>query len=251
MKPSLDGYQRKALVTMVEASRRVPEDVRPSFFYQHAFPDPHPTVKHPGLREAFHLSKGDIEVLSRAGLVIHRRQIHGCGNIDLTPAAFALYEKIQLQDGSPVTRLQEEIRAFLDAGAFRKRFSRAHDAWSKAAELLWAADHSTSQLSTIGHLCREAMQEFAAVLASAPQPPAPDPERTQTVARIRASLGAVRSSSDRAFLDALLTYWGTVSDLVQRQEHAGAKDGATLTWDDARRVVFQTALVMYEIAATQ
>lgn len=251
MKIGLDGYQRKALVTLVEASRRVPEDVRPSFFYQHLFPDPHPTVEHPGLREVLHLSKGDIEVFARAGLVIHRQHIHGRGNIDLTPSAFALCEQIQLEDGSPVTRLQEEIRGFLDAGAFRRRFHRAHDAWSKAAELLWARDHSTSQLSTIGHLCREAMQEFAAVLVSAPEPPTPDPERTQTVARIRASLAAVRSSSDRAFLDALLSYWGTVSDLVQRQEHAGARDGVALTWDDARRVVFQTALVMYEIAATQ
>ena len=48
---------------------------------------------------------------------------------------------------------------------------------------------------------------------------------------------------DRAFLDALLTYWGTVSDLVQRQEHGAKKEGEPLMWEDARRVVFQTAIV--------
>jgi hypothetical protein len=43
-------------------------------------------------------------------------------------------------------------------------------------------------------------------------------------------------------------YWGTVSDLVQRQEHGAQKQGAELTWEDARRVVFQTAIVMYEVS---
>jgi len=50
-----------------------------------------------------------------------------------------------------------------------------------------------------------------------------------------------------AFLDALLVYWGTACDLVQRQEHGSQREGAPLTWEDARRVVFQTMLVMYEV----
>ena len=52
----------------------------------------------------------------------------------------------------------------------------------------------------------------------------------------------------QAFLHALLTYWGTVSDLVQRQEHGAVRDKEPLTWEDTRRVVFQTAIVMFEIA---
>jgi hypothetical protein len=52
----------------------------------------------------------------------------------------------------------------------------------------------------------------------------------------------------QAFLDALLAYWGTVSDLVQRQEHGGLREREPLTWEDTRRVVFQTAIVMFEIA---
>src|SRR5439155_2241153 len=50
-----------------------------------------------------------------------------------------------------------------------------------------------------------------------------------------------------AFLDALIGYWGAVSDLVQRQEHGGQREGAELTWHDARRVVFQVAMVMFEV----
>ena len=44
-----------------------------------------------------------------------------------------------------------------------------------------------------------------------------------------------------------MTYWGTVSDLVQRQEHGAQREGKQLVWEDARRVVFQTANVMFEI----
>jgi hypothetical protein len=47
-------------------------------------------------------------------------------------------------------------------------------------------------------------------------------------------------------LDALVTYWGTVSDLVQRQEHGAAKEGEPIGREDARVTVFQTAMVMFE-----
>jgi hypothetical protein len=54
-------------------------------------------------------------------------------------------------------------------------------------------------------------------------------------------------TTEKPFLDALLGYWGTVSDLIQRQEHGGQKEGQSLVWEDGRRVVFQTAVVMFEI----
>lgn len=49
-------------------------------------------------------------------------------------------------------------------------------------------------------------------------------------------------------LDALLVYWGAVNDLIQRQEHGATKEGEALRWEDGRQVVFQTAVVMFEIA---
>ena len=53
--------------------------------------------------------------------------------------------------------------------------------------------------------------------------------------------------SKKAFLDALIAYWGTLSDLIQRQEHDSQKEGKPLVWEDARAVVFQTLIVMFEI----
>jgi hypothetical protein len=56
-------------------------------------------------------------------------------------------------------------------------------------------------------------------------------DKAKTVARIRVVLDrrSLRlSTTEKPFLDALLVYWGTVSDLVQRQEHGGQKEGTPL-----------------------
>jgi hypothetical protein len=66
------------------------------------------------------------------------------------------------------------------------------------------------------------------------------------IARHGGQLGEARSH----LLDALLAYWGEVNDLLQRQEHGGQKEGEPLTWEDGRRAVFHTAIVMYEIDRT-
>jgi hypothetical protein len=49
------------------------------------------------------------------------------------------------------------------------------------------------------------------------------------------------------FLDALIAYWRAVSNLVQRQEHGVQKAGSQLVFEDGRRVIFQTAIVMFEV----
>ena len=93
------------------------------------------------------------------------------------------------------------------------------------------------------------MQAFASDIAERYGITGTSADLSRTIDRIRAVLSrADVGDSHRAFLDALLAYWGTVSDLVQRQEHGAKKEGEPLTWEDARRVVFQTAIVMFEVA---
>ena len=60
---------------------------------------------------------------------------------------------------------------------------------------------------------------------------------------LRAKTGDTASE----FLDSLIEYWRTVSGLAQRQEHSGQKEGRPVDLEDARLVVFQTLLVMYEV----
>jgi hypothetical protein len=43
----------------------------------------------------------------------------------------------------------------------------------------------------------------------------------------------------------MVDYWNALVDLHQRQEHGAQRQGQPLTWEDGRRVVFQTILVMY------
>ena len=83
-------------------------------------------------------------------------------------------------------------------------------------------------------------------------PSTTDPAKTRdrfsdVVDARRGDLGDRKSD----LLDALFDYWKAACDLIQRQEHGGQRqDGEPLTWEDGRRVVFQTAVVMFEIDRT-
>jgi hypothetical protein len=69
-----------------------------------------------------------------------------------------------------------------------------------------------------------------------------------TVAKLRAALGQdVESRGVNSMLDALMDYWLAVSNVTQRQEHGGKREGEPLTAEDGRRVLFQTMCVMYEV----
>jgi hypothetical protein len=104
------------------------------------------------------------------------------------------------------------------------------------------------ELTTIGHLCREAVQAFAGTVATDTASAVSGTTAENTVARVRGALEALSiGGTERAFLKALLAYWGTVNDLVQRQEHGGKKEGEALGREDARRIVFHTMIVMYEL----
>jgi hypothetical protein len=99
-------------------------------------------------------------------------------------------------------------------------------------------------------LCREALQEFAASLADLKRVDVSNIEPAKTVSRLKAVLAgraATLGTSEAAFLEALVSYWGTVSDLVQRQEHGAQRERGPLVWEDARRVVFQSCVLMYEV----
>jgi len=137
----------------------------------------------------------------------------------------------------------------LAAHEFKLRYPDAYDKWASAEDLLWKTD-SEQQLTTIGHLCREAVQKFATALVAHYQPSNVTEDKAKTIARVKAVLdmqGAKMGTREKRFLEALLSYWGTVNDLIQRQEHGAQKEGQQLVWEDGRRIVFQTAVVMFEI----
>lgn len=142
--------------------------------------------------------------------------------------------------------LQLVFAPYLDEEDFGFRYPTAHALWSNAADLL--SRDPELHATRIGHDCREALVAFAAELIAQQGVRCEAIPRAHTVARVRAVLDAqVSSEAVRAQLEALLSYWGTVSDLPQRQEHGGHREGEPLSGADSRRVVFQTRVVMYEI----
>jgi hypothetical protein len=121
-----------------------------------------------------------------------------------------------------------------------------------ADALLWESD-SERQMTTIGHLCRESIQEFASSLVAQYQPPGVDPNKAHDVARIRAVIDFESNhlgAREKQYLTALISYWRAISGLIQRQEHGSHQTDRPLVWEDGRRVVFQTAILMFEVESS-
>lgn len=247
----LQQEQRDLLTALVEASRNVPRDQREEFIYVRTLGSS--DVQHPGLPGwQLPVYQGDLDVLAAEALLNVTAPQRGVLMFDVAPRGFELYEELRQHATTPARQVEEHLMRYLDSDAFQRSYPEAHRKWAEAAERLWASD-SQQQLTMIGHLCREAMQEFATSLVDHHQPPGVNTDKAHDVARIRAVLDQQTSklgTTAAPFLKALLGYWGTVSDLVQRQEHGAQKEGRPLVWEDGRRVVFQTAVVMFEIDRT-
>jgi hypothetical protein len=143
--------------------------------------------------------------------------------------------------GPSVERL---IENYVDEGRFRKRYPDAYDKWNDAQVLFRAGP--VRYATQIGHNCREALAALASALTS--RHSVDIAKGAGTVEKLRAvSRITTHSRTEREFLSALLAYWRSVSDLAQRQEHAGLQESEPPTDEDARRLIFQTLLVMYEV----
>jgi hypothetical protein len=246
----LDDHQEKLLIDLVEAERRVPRENRQHFYITRPIGPPGVVLIHEGWKDADRrVFEGDIETLAGAGYIALSIVRPGVNALYVTQPGFAFYADLMARKGQPLERVQNISREYLASASFQHRYPVAYAKWSQAEVLLWSSD-SVASFTTIGHLAREAMQEFATVLVERFHPTGVESNPAKTVSCIRAVLDSRSASigtTTKDFSDALLAYWGTVSDLVQRQEHGAQREKAALVWSDARRVVFQVAIVMFEI----
>jgi len=242
----LEPEQKELLTTLVEATRNVKR--REKFLVLET--NESTWLRHAGL-SGNHLEvyDADLEVLGNERLIALSYGTRGVAPFDVTPLGFRYYEYLKQQLGHPIQRVEISIHNFLEADVFRQTYPLAYQKWAEAEKLLWSTD-SEQQLTTIGHLCREAIQEFVTALVERYKPSGVTYDKAKIIARTKAVL-AVQSKKqgDRVekFLEALTNYLGTTHDLIQRQEHGGQKEGEPLVWEDARRVVFNTAMVMFEL----
>jgi hypothetical protein len=193
------------------------------------------------------VAEQDIQTLAESGY-IRATNFNTSGTFDfyVTESGFVAAAEL---GGAPDTfqHAEESVLRVLDDEDFRARHPDAYARWQSAARL--SAEDPVGNATKIGHDCREAMQFFATSMLAQAGVDSDDPP-DKTVSRMRAVLDARRDGlgdKEAAFLDALLSYWGTVSDLAQRQEHGAQKPGQPLHAIDSGRLVLQTAVVMFEI----
>jgi hypothetical protein len=246
----LEPDQQELLSQLVGAARSIPRDKRRKFVIRNAYGcQPITNRALPDL--SIPVYSGDIEILAKEGLILldQSPSTGGAYLFDVTPLGFSYCAWVKQRTGQPIEAIEIEIRRYLDADHFQQKYPMAYQKWADADSKLWDSE-SEQQFTTIGHLCREAMQEFATALVEQYQPPEFGEHKTQDLNRLKAVLNQQADQlgkTEKIFLDTLHDYWRAVHNLVQRQEHGGQKEGEPLTWEDGRRIVFQTAIVMFEI----
>jgi hypothetical protein len=246
----LDTAQEQLLAALVEASRHVADRSAREFVV--VSPDQGTWISGGGLTDALTVEDADIQVLGDERLIRITSAGRSMSRFRVTPEGENYYADMKARAGEPVQEVEDDVRNYLDSEPFRTRYDAAYRSFGEAERLLWGTD-SHDQLTAVGHHAREALQAFATALVEHHQPPDVNPNPTYTLDRLsavvqmhRPTLGDRRSD----FLDALFGYWREVVNLAQRQEHGGQKEGEPLVWDDARRVVLHTAVVMIEVART-
>jgi hypothetical protein len=168
------------------------------------------------------------------------------GNARITAAGYERLDDLLGVSASPsMTAVSREVLSYLDGDDFRSRFPSAARSWEHASNLLAGPEPNSGM---IGYACREAMQAFAGELVELHRVADPPPRTSVTLSIQAVAIREHVGKSKSEFYAALVKYWSSVYDLSQRQAKNAVREGEELTPDDARRVVFQTAVVMHELA---
>jgi hypothetical protein len=141
-------------------------------------------------------------------------------------------------------RMESQVGRYLDQEAFRLRYPEASEKWQSALDLY--AVNPQRHATVIGHACRDALLAFsdAALRARRLKPKAGvgPTDKLRTVIK-----SAATSRRIGAHGEALLAYWGTTYDLANRQTHGASREKEALRAEDARRLIFHTMIVMFEV----
>jgi hypothetical protein len=243
----LDAEQERTLITVVEAVRSVPRSERHALSLSETLGGADLIIS--GLSYNPPVLAVDMRELEVAGLL---RRVPGGGRgttpYDVTREGFAYYDALMRGTKGPIEAVEANFVNYLGTEDFARRHRESFGKWKEAADELWGED-TERRMTSIGHHVREAMILFAAELIDHYGVTDANPNPDKTIDRLRAVITKAApklGEKERPMLGALVEYWGTVHDLGARQEHGAAK-AEPLVAEDARRVVFQTAVVMFEL----
>ena len=246
----LEPEQLQLLNKLVEAHRNVKSELRHNFqvLSQQGSGNIVGIIHNGFSSGSISANRLDIETLDKIDFI--DTSSHSRHNLDflITPYGFQYYEYKKNKDGTATKNIESEVKTYINDFEFKNKYETAFEKWSEADKLLWVSD-TNKKLTQIGHLCRETIQKFIDELIVLLKIDT-NKNKTQTVARLKIiiiHLSDKLGETEKQFLSALLSYCGSTIDLIQKQEHNALKEGEQLIWEDGRRVVFQTLIVMYEI----
>lgn len=247
----LDQEQIKIFINFIDLFRNVVRDKQCKFVASH-LADGTTLIEHPLKPNGkIKISKIDFEALCRNRLFYgHYLESPHQMQFIIPLEAIAQYEMLKNKRIAPLQRIENETLDYIKSDIFINRYPKSYAKWQMAEEL-FLLETDNRNLTTIGHLCRESLQEFSDELLSHKSIKS-EYSRSKIIAKIKCVLKLIdiSSSSKSQFLNALLNYWGALSDLVQKQEHDNQKESEHLEIEDARRIIFHSAIVMYEIDKT-
>lgn len=156
-------------------------------------------------------------------------------------------DRVRVED---FERVEDYLCAYLDDQRFKSAYLAAYERWSDASAMLYRAGCKDNVLAA-GQRARETIQAFARALGGSEERGAWDPRAcgappdglSAVIETYRPRVGDARCD----FLQSLFDYWRVLNDVIERQQHGGQEVEEPLRWEDARRIVVLTALVMVEI----
>lgn len=245
----LEPEQDQLLATIVEMVRSVPRAERGSFLLLEMNGGDFLLMS--GAATQPMVLASDVRMLARYGLLDSAPGGSKYSTpYDVTPEGFEYYERMKAAVAGPTEGIEDAVTRYLETPDFALRHRDSFAKWTQAADELWGTD-SERDLTSVGHHVREAMQMFVSESVELYKVTGADADPTKTLNRMQAVIDQAKASpevgeAEAAFLDAMSQYWRALNGIAQRQEHGGSKSDP-LDWEDARRLVFAAAFVMFEL----
>jgi hypothetical protein len=162
---------------------------------------------------------------------------------------YAYYEAHQGAQ-HPAELLASQVRQYVDTSAMGA-YSEADAHLREAAKRLWAARRD-ADVKDVGDKCRDAVQAFAQTYyerfyPGAAEEPVPRDKTLDAVGKVFGHLQALRGEKDTSFADAMFEFWKALIGSVQKVVHGSEQRDRPLRWDDGRRIVLHTYLLIGEL----
>lgn len=245
----LTEEQMELLSSMVEAERRLPKGKRHEFSLipEHG----RFTLAHPGFpNKDIQIHLPDLDWLFKNYFVNKSREDQYGTALYVTPLGIKKYGLLKRLRTEPVENIERSIQKRLGSENFHNRNPIVQSCLERAEKSLWIST-TKSEFTSIGHSCRDALQEFANSALTRSKATSYDPDISHFVNRLKTVLDSIDShigKTDKVYCNSLLTFLKDgVTPLVQRLEHGVQKKGEEVKFNDARRVVFAVMYLIYEL----